>query len=333
MHRNPQEVSIMKKKAIPLILAIIIFVAWFWFSNPAKMIESILKANMFFVGSAIALTVVSISLKAFRWQTLLKGIKIRIPFSLAFSSFISGTAISLLTPGRVGEPVRGLILKKKSGTNFSETLPLIIVERVLDLIVALAFAIAGILTIGSMLSQEIQFFLKLSAVVSAAALAVVVAALFSERIGRSLIKIFLMLPKTARLKPKIEHVAESFYISSRKIKFGTIFSIFLLTIFVWVLEGAILFFAVSSIGLEISLLIAIEIISLTQIIGLVSSLPGGLGSVETVLTLLMLPFLLALPAASAATIIYRFATLWIGMGIGVFFLARLLGLDYLKKQF
>ncbi len=322
----------MKKKAIPLILAVAIFAAWFYFSNPAKMLESIAGANIVFVLSAIALTIVSISLKAFRWQTLLKGIKIRILFSLAFSSFISATAISLLTPGRMGEPVRGLILKKKNGTPFSETLPLIIVERVLDLIVALSFAIAGILIIGSMLSQEIQLFLKLSAAASVAALALVLAALFSEKFGRKLVATFLKIPKTAKLKTKIEHVAESFYVSSRKIKIGSLFSVFLLTVLVWVIEGAILFFAVNSIGFEISLLTAVEIISLVQIIGLVSSLPGGLGSVETVLTLLILPFLPALPAAGAATIIYRFASLWTGMAIGVFFLARLLGLKYLKEQ-
>jgi len=322
----------MKKKVIPLILAIVIFAAWFYFSNPAKMLESIAGANVAFVLTAVTLTLVSISLKAFRWQTLLKGIKIRIPFSLAFSSFISATAISLLTPGRMGEPVRGLILKKKNGTPFSETLPLIIIERVMDLIVALSFAIAGILTIGSMLSAEIQFFLKLSAVVSAAALAVVLAALFSEKFGRMLVGIFLKVPKTAKLKPKIEHVAESFYVSSRKIKPVVIIPALALTILAWIIEGAILFFAIKSIGFDMSLIAAVEIISLVQIIGLVSSLPGGLGSVETVLTLLLLPFLLALPAASAATIIYRFASLWVGMAIGVFFLARLLGLKYLKEQ-
>lgn len=322
----------MKKKAIPLILAIAIFAAWFWLSNPAKMIESIAGANIAFVLATVALTIVSISLKSFRWQTLLKGIKIKIPFSLAFSSFISGTAISLLTPGRMGEPVRGLILKKKNGTPFSETLPLIIIERVLDLIVALSLAIVGILTIGAILSQEVQFFLKLSAVVSSAALAVVLVALFSEKFGRKLVALFLKIPKTAKLKPKIEHVAESFYVSSRKIKFAAIIPAMALTIITWVIEGAILFFAVKSIGFDMDIAAAVEIISLTQIIGLVSSLPGGLGSVETVLTLLILPFLLALPAASAATIIYRFASLWVGMAIGVFFLARLLGLGYIKEQ-
>lgn len=323
----------MKKKTIPLILAVIIFAAWFYFSNPAKMIESILKANMLFVMIAVSLTTVTISLKSFRWQTLLKGIKVRIPFSLAFSSFISGTAISLLTPGRVGEPVRGLILKKKNGTNFSETLPLIILERALDLIVALLFAVMGIIAIGYMLSAEMQFFLKLSAALSAAALFVVIAALFSERLGRKLVKIFLRIPKTGSLKPKIEHVADSFYISSRKIKVRNIIFIFLLTVLAWVIEGAVLFFAVNSIGYSsISMLVAVEIISLTQIIGLVSSLPGGIGSVEAVLTLLILPFSTALPAAGAVTIVYRFATLWIGMAIGVFFLAKLLGLNYLKEQ-
>ncbi len=322
----------MRKKVIPLILAIVIFAAWFYFSNPVKMLASIANANMLFVLSAVMLTIVSISLKAFRWQTLLKGIKIRIPFSLAFSSFISGTAISLLTPGRVGEPVRGLILKKKTGAPFSETLPLIIIERVLDLIVALSFAIAGILTIGSMLSQEIQLFLKLSAAASMVALALVLAALFSEKFGRRLVGIFLKIPKTAKLKPKIEHVAESFYVSSRKIKPAAIIPVMALTILTWIIEGTILFFAIKSIGFDMSLIAAVEIISLTQIIGLVSSLPGGLGSVETVLTLLILPFLLALPAASAATIIYRFASLWVGMAIGVFFLGRLLGLGYIKEQ-
>ncbi len=322
----------MKKKVIPLILAIIIFAAWFYLSNPSKMIESIAGANIIFVLSAIALTLVSISLKSFRWQFLLKGIKIRIPFSLAFSSFISATAISLLTPGRVGEPVRGLILKKKTNTPFSETLPLIIIERAMDMVVALSFAIAGILIIGSMLSAEIQFFLKLSALVSSVALALVLAALFSEKFGRMLLGLLLKIPKTSRLRPKIEHVAESFYVSSRRIKFSAILPVMALTILTWVIEGAILFLAIKSIGFDMSLIAAVEIISLTQIIGLVSSLPGGLGSVETVLTLLILPFLLALPAASAATIIYRFASLWVGMSIGVFFLGRLLGLGYIKEQ-
>ncbi|MFZ3076840.1 MAG: lysylphosphatidylglycerol synthase transmembrane domain-containing protein [Candidatus Aenigmatarchaeota archaeon] len=321
----------MKKKAIPLVLAIIIFAAWFWLSNPAKMLESIASANILFVLSAVALTLVSISMKAFRWQTLLKGINVAIPFSLAFSSFISATAISVLTPGRVGEPVRGLILKKKNGTNFSETLPLIITERVLDLIVALSFAIAGIIVMGSALSADIRLFLNLSAVVSAAALVLVVSALLSERLGKTFVGILLKLP-IGRMKPKIEHVASSFYESSRKIKIGTVFFISLITLLTWVVEGGILFFSVKSIGFDLSLLTAIEIISLAQIIGLVSSLPGGLGSVETVLTLLILPFLLALPAASAATIIYRFASLWVGMAIGVFFLARLLGLGYIKEQ-
>lgn len=321
-----------KKKIIPLALAIIIFTAWFWLSNPAKMLESILGANIMFVLAAIALTIVSISLKAFRWQTLLRGIKIKIPFSLAFSSFISGTAVSLLTPGRVGEPVRGLILKKKNGAPFSETLPLIIAERVMDLTVALSFSIAGILTIGSMLSQEIQLFLKLSAALSVIALALVLAALFSEKFGRKLLSIFLKIPKTGRLKPKIEHVADSFYVSSRRIKPAAMLPVMALTSLTWIIEGVILFFAIGSIGFDISLTAAIEIISLAQIIGLVSSLPGGLGSVETVLTLLIVPFLLAVPAASASTIIYRFATLWVGMAVGVFFLAKLLGLSYLKEQ-
>lgn len=323
----------MKKKIIPLILAIIIFAAWFWFSNPAKMLESIAQANIVFVLVAVGLTVTSISLKAFRWQTLLKGIKIRIPFSLAFSSFISATAISVLTPGRVGEPVRGLILKKKTGSHFSETLPLIIVERAIDLVVALLFAISGIVIIGSMLSADIQLFLKLSAAVSVAALAVVLAALFSERFGRKLIKILLRI--MPRLRQKVEHVAESFYGSSRKIKMRTIIAVSIITVFSWIIEGGILLFAVKSIGFDMSLLVAVEIISLAQIIGLVSSLPGGLGSVEAVLTLLIMPFLAVSPAvsaASAAAIIYRFASLWVGMAIGVFFLARLLGLGYIKEQ-
>lgn len=197
---------------------------------------------------------------------------------------------------------------------------------------ALSFATAGIFIIGSYLSESVQIFLKFSAAASAAALALVIAALFSERFGRTLAGIFLKLPKTGKLKPKVEHVAGSFYASSRKIKISTTSAVFLLTLLAWVVEGGILFFAVKSVGLDINPLMAVEIIALSQIIGLVSSLPGGLGSVETVLTLLLAPFLLALPAAGAATIIYRFASLWVGMGLGAFFLVRLLGIDYLRRQ-
>jgi uncharacterized protein (TIRG00374 family) len=64
--------------------------------------------------------------------------------------------------------------------------------------------------------------------------------------------------------------------------------------------------------------LAVFILSFSTLVGAVSSLPGGLGAAEASIAG-MLALLVGVPAetAAAATLLIRFATLWLGVSLGL----------------
>ena len=65
-------------------------------------------------------------------------------------------------------------------------------------------------------------------------------------------------------------------------------------------------------------MLAVFILSFSTLVGAVSSLPGGLGAAEASIAG-MLVLLASIPAetAAAATLLIRFATLWLGVSLGL----------------
>jgi uncharacterized protein (TIRG00374 family) len=70
-------------------------------------------------------------------------------------------------------------------------------------------------------------------------------------------------------------------------------------------------------GHEIALATAVGIYALGILAGALSFIPGGLGSTEAVLILLLLVAGLDTPDAAAATLICRVATLWFAVLLGI----------------
>lgn len=294
-------------------------------------LENLFKTNIIFVLIAASMAILSLALKSLRWQIFLRDVKIKIPFSLAFSTFTSGLLISLFTPGRIAEPIRGYILKKKTNASFSSTLPLIVVERIIDLIVILIFSVLCLFIISS-ISPKIAFFLNLSAVFTVLVLIITIAALINEKFGRIFLKNLIKLPFIKKFQNKIEYVFNNFYTSSKKIKPQTIVIITLITFFVWILEGLILYLAAYSLNIQLSFITCIAIMALAQLIGLLSSLPGGLGSIEAVMTLLLIPYVVSASLGSSITLIYRVSSLWVAVFVGILVLIKTFGLRILKSS-
>ena len=66
------------------------------------------------------------------------------------------------------------------------------------------------------------------------------------------------------------------------------------------------------------MLVAIFIFCISTVIGAVFALPGGLGGVEGSMVALSMRILgLSSASATAAALLTRFCTLWMGVGIGV----------------
>jgi len=87
-----------------------------------------------------------LSLRARRWGTMLEPLKRRVSFYNLFSTTAIGYAISWLTPGRIGEVVRPVLLARREGIPVAGVLATAAIERVLDAVAILALAAAAALS-------------------------------------------------------------------------------------------------------------------------------------------------------------------------------------------
>jgi uncharacterized protein (TIRG00374 family) len=102
----------------------------------------------------------------------------------------------------------------------------------------------------------------------------------------------------------------------------------------WLGEGIGFYFILLGLGMPPSLQLmasAIFVLAFSTAIGAASALPGGLGAAEVSIAGMLTITLGAAPAiATSATVLIRLATLWFGVGLGLFtwtFSADLLGMQ------
>ncbi|HWI54651.1 MAG TPA: lysylphosphatidylglycerol synthase transmembrane domain-containing protein, partial [Desulfobacteria bacterium] len=93
----------------------------------------------------LILTFINYLLRFVKWQFFLKQLDIEVPLNDSFAIFLSGLAMSV-TPGKVGELLKSLLLKEIKGVPISRTAPIIFAERLSDGFALLVLSLSGLLT-------------------------------------------------------------------------------------------------------------------------------------------------------------------------------------------
>jgi uncharacterized protein (TIRG00374 family) len=89
----------------------------------------------------------------------------------------------------------------------------------------------------------------------------------------------------------------------------------------WSCEALAFHYLLGRLGIQSSLLISFSIYGLSTLAGALSMLPGGLGSVEAVMTFLLTRLAAPTSAAAVAVVIFRLCTLWLFSLIGAICMA------------
>src|SRR5512147_2150610 len=95
-----------------------------------KMVDAIRHANYFFLAIAVALGFFWIAVRAQVWRTLLRD---KPSYSDTFWTIGEGYLLNNFLPFRLGEIGRAFLLSRKTGMQFMEILPTIVIERAMDL--------------------------------------------------------------------------------------------------------------------------------------------------------------------------------------------------------
>ena len=297
-----------KKGSLLLIISTLILGGIIYLADPVAILINLRNIKpVYWILFTIIFTMTTL-LRVYRWKLLLSNTK-EISLLSLLPVKLAGLAISNLTPGRGGEPVKAFLLKRKEGVPVSKGLFSIVLEKLLDLgfLVILAFYFI------EQFSSELFFVNR--GVIGAGVLLLLVGIFIirNEKIGQVVVDIS---QKTFLKKHLTKEFMSSFYNSSGLTN-STVGMCMLLTSLIWILEAVTFFFALSALGITcFSLGFLTTLLAFAALCGVVSFLPGGLGSTEGVLILILGTFGVSISSIVSGVLIWRFFTLWFVIGFG-----------------
>ena len=247
-----------------------------------------------------------------RWQYYLQCIDVTLPLGESAVVFLAGFVMSV-TPGKVGEVFKSLLLYESRGVSIARTAPIVVAERLTDLI-----ALVLLTALGS-LAFEHGVIIALGGALLVSGMVLVCA---YRPLGEAILRYGERIKPLAKIMHKLHEAYESLLTMLRPgpLLFGTF-----LAVCAWGLECAALYVIVHGFpDLHLEWDAAVFAYSASTIVGALAMLPGGLGVTEAGMTGLLQTLggaSMTKEVATAATILVRLATLWFAVGIGMVALA------------
>lgn len=257
--------------------------------------------------AALGLAVVNYLLRGVRWHLLLANRGIAVPRDDSAIVFVAGFALAI-TPGKVGELVKSYLLRSLHQVPVARSAPVVIAERVADLLALLVLAVIGVALYG----VALELVIAAAAVVGLGMLVLAWPAL-AHRLG----ELATAPRRLARFRPRVRELVDGLTALSRP---GVMVWSTALSLAAWLAECVGFALIVDAFpGTSVPFGLAMLIYAATTIAGALSFLPGGLGVTEGAMALMLVQGSHGVDAATAAaaTILTRLATLWFAVGLGV----------------
>ncbi len=227
----------------------------------------------------------------------------RVPWRGNLVVFLSGLGLTL-TPGKVGELFKSWMLWDRYQVPAARSAPMIVADRLTDGCAMLALATVGVALLGR---GHVPYLL-----IGGALLLIVLLRSRSAMTG-----LLALLARVRRLRP-FEQRMHDLLDSAQTLLAPDMFALaFGLGVIGWGLEGLIVFLALGMFGYSFPVGASLLVVASSAIAGGVSALPGGIGAAEGVMVGLLLWLSVPLPLAVLTMLITRFATLWLGVAIGL----------------
>jgi uncharacterized protein (TIRG00374 family) len=213
-----------------------------------------------------------------------------------------------VTPGKLGEAVKALLLRQTHGIPAARTVPIVVAERFTDLVGLLALACVGIFSF-----PVDRRFLATGAVVIGLGLVVVSV----ESIAMFFLRLCGRVPGVRKFSDKLH---EAYLATAALLKPGALVIAVLLSTLSWFFECLAFWVVVRGFpGASIDLQAGTFIYASMTVAGALSFLPGGLGVTEAGMLALLgqLGTGTGRSVAAAATFVTRLCTLWYAVIVGL----------------
>ena len=281
-------------------LGYLLFAIW---SGWRDVLHAVMRVGVEGMVFALALSLVNIGLRFFRWELYLKHLHHNINWKTSLNIYLSGFALST-TPGKTGEFFRCILLIPK-GLPYRHGLAAFISERLSDLMALIVICLIGM-----------TVYPKASTLVTVGAITVTI--LYMMIASESFLRLLQGGTRLSKwLSNYFFHVSEIGFQCRRCNAPSALIPATVLSFLAWAAEAWAFHLILVWMNIDVSLPLAAFIYSVSMLAGMMSFVPGGLGGAEAVMVGLLVWSGTGKPEAVAATVLCRLATLWFGVLIGV----------------
>jgi uncharacterized membrane protein YbhN (UPF0104 family) len=255
--------------------------------------------------AAVGLASANYFLRFLRWQYYLRKLDVRgVAASDSLLVFLSGFVLTM-TPGKVGEVFKSAVLGQTHGVPVARTAPIVVAERLTDLIGVVTLILCGSAGFASGLPW---------ALAGATAVMIGLVLILWERPSTALLAWMDGHPRLGKIAPKLREAIESLRLLASP---SALILPMLLSIVAWACEGVALWVVLQGFNASAPMLLSVFFYETASLAGALIPVPGGLGVVETMLRE-QLVRLGGVPAsvATSSMILVRFATLWWAVAVG-----------------
>jgi uncharacterized protein (TIRG00374 family) len=255
----------------------------------------------------LALSLLGYSVRWAKWEIYLARLDIRLQRTESVLCFLAGMVMSI-TPGKVGEVLKSFLIRESRGISVARTAPIVIAERTTDLIALLCLATWGAASLAYGAPVIIAGALLVAALVTL---------LSWPAAGALAVRAVARVKLVSGLAPRLDDARLSMnQLMGPRLLVGTS----ALSLLAWGAEALGTWLVLAAFpATHATFGDATFVYAFATLAGALSMLPGGVLATEGSMIALLSGVLAVVPSeqvATAATLLVRFTTLWLGVLMG-----------------
>jgi glycosyltransferase 2 family protein len=134
----------MNIRVLSIIISVAIIVLLYWQIDISKVIHVFLQANLIWLFLGLLLVIPITLLTAFR-LTFLSMRSNKINYLDALKLILAASVMNLVLPSKMGDLAKGVFIVKDKNINYTQALPLVVFEKMSDLLALLLWCVIGLI--------------------------------------------------------------------------------------------------------------------------------------------------------------------------------------------
>ena len=301
---------------VVLVAAIGIYATFLFLSDFSIISEKISNFKINYLPLILSLVSASWVPLIIKWHFLLKNSRINVPLTKSIAIFFSGSAFEV-TPGQIGILIKSQLLKTSSNISRTKTVPIVIVEKIYDLIGAILASVIGIIILG------MEFYLIIIAI---SILAMIFFFMYHRRSSEL---VFNRITKLKFFSKYIDNMSEFYEVVKKSTNVKAAIICILLALTYWFIISAAAYYTL--IAFDVNLLDYLKVLAIyttSTLLGAISFIPGGIGITEGSIAGLFTLNGVDISTALILGVMIRVLTLWYSAGVGFISLKFTGGLSF-----